>query len=200
MFPSVIDTKNESSKNVANEDYGVYEEHELNFKPNGDVDSPFAVANDISGSPFGSLKKAEFTTDSKKDVKANKEEVKRTKSKIITDKEKNDLLLQPVKINPNSAEKRVSSAGHTPSRSDRKSRIPQNIKKKLRSLSKGGSVMRKYSLENFRGREKEIGSANSIERFRQNLARFKQNTIFKKGSESEKSLRSRESKFSSQQE
>lgn len=103
----------------------------------------------------------------------------------------------PVKPEVNSDQKRPSSVGNTPNKDvPRKKRIPLFIKKKLKDNIKGGSVLRKYSLDKFKvdsGRD----TSNSVERLKKNLAKFRNNTIFKKGSESERSVRSRDSKLSS---
>mmetsp|Transcript_14948 Transcript_14948/g.13129 ORF Transcript_14948/g.13129 Transcript_14948/m.13129 type:complete len:195 (+) Transcript_14948:201-785(+) len=175
LFSKVSQQNNGSSKKILHEDGVFREEDYKNIE--GDNEIPFVVSKEEQ-SPKDTKNKPE-------DYEIKTEEKKeKIESNIIT-------LSLPEETKP-----RNSSVDKILARPEkRKMRIPASIKEKLRSTSREGSVIRKYSMERFR--ESPQGKAtNSIDRLRQNLAKFKKNTIFKKGSESEKSVRSRDSKIS----
>jgi hypothetical protein len=197
MFPSVLDTNNEPLKKFEDFDFGVYEDKHDNVRKNL---SPFEVNNQNTPSQNESNKSIP-KLGSPKIQKVIIEEIKEesdnpNQSKTAVD----NLTPTPSKPKDALSQKKASSAGNTPLREapkKKKDKIPKTLKEKMRSLSKGGSVMAKYSLDKFKEKP-ERANSNSVERLKNNLEKFQKNKIFKIGSESEMSIRSRDSQLSSQ--
>jgi hypothetical protein len=166
-----------------NDDCGVYEEHEIEMKGNGEFEIPFAMAKDDH----------EHKDFSEKII----EEIKHSKDKSDNVLNKSKGSEKRLSVPKDNTGKRGNSVGNTPTRPNarRKKTAPENIKNKLKTLSRLGSVIRNYSADRFRDSPTHI-AANSIERLKQNLDKFKKNTMFKKGSESERSISAKDSKFS----
>ena len=82
---------------------------------------------------------------------------------------------------------RVSSADNTPAREKKKARIPPKLKDKLKATVGNNLVVRNYSLDKFKAKD---DSSCGMDRLKKNLEKFRNNPLFKRGSDSERSLRS----------
>lgn len=139
-----ITTKNGSSKRIPKDSYGVYEENELDGRENRDNELPFAVADELIDEKESSSKKVEdyIVHEEVKDIHPKYEEKGKQESKINL-----------VSLNiPQIKEKRAESTHNTPQKPENiRNNFQEICKKKLKSLSRDGSVIRKYSAERFKG-------------------------------------------------
>lgn len=209
LVPSTVDDRpsklihTESGSNVIietpdQENFGIYKQQEIEEKLKSEI--PFSIATD-----YGEI------TDERKNLKAQlKIEKPRESEKIEYFNPLNDkspkLSLRPTDLPRKShlklgddliddlnrsSQKRVSSAGkpRINGSSSGGYKIPSNLKKKLRKNPRKDYAVKKYSIDKFKEKQ-EHHASDSRERLRKNLEKFKKNTIFRKGSESERSLNS----------
>ncbi|CAI2387733.1 unnamed protein product [Moneuplotes crassus] len=178
-----VTTKKGSSKKILQESYGIYQEDDIHSGESKEPEIPFAMAEDPSTPKDPSANKV--------DDYVIKPSPKVSDSDAESRDNNDDAPPNIVTLNINKSKpKRPSSLGATPSTEKKqKRRIPKVVKEKLMSLTREGSVIRKYSAEKFK--EPTDGKAtNSIDRLKQNIAKFKKNAMFRKGSESERSVKS----------
>lgn len=147
-----VTTKNGSSKKVDKDSFGIYVEDEIEDEikdeikdeESKDQELPFSMADDPTTPKNPSSKKVEDYVI--KDSLPNSEVGSEIKDAKLEDMHN----ITPLNIEK-SKEKRPSSLDHTPPPSSKKKkRIPENLKKKLMSLTREGSVIRNYSAERFR--------------------------------------------------